>query len=208
MKIAIMGAQCTGKSTLIKEFISTWPMYKTPEITYRDLIKDENLKLNKESDERTQKVILNAVIDEVQQASLMDTDFVIFDRCVLDQIAYTLWLNDNGKVSDNYVMDAKYLVSQTLKLYDLIFYVPVRPEIKMVEKENRDTDPTFQKEIDNIMDAVVLSYEKGSTVFFPREDCPAIIRLEGPPDLRVPQIKLYLKENGKCYGVSDKSLIA
>ena len=205
MRIAIIGSQNSGKSHLIGEFLQKWPMYKTPEKTYRDIIKSRNIKINQEGDETSQKVILNALIDEVQQAK---GDFLIFDRCVVDNIAYTLWLNAHDKVSNSFVMDCKFLALQTLKLFDIIFYIPLRDEIKIEEKDNRDTDPEFRKEIDNIFRALVLSYEKGTGAFFPVEDCPAVITLEGPPDLRCEQIRLYLKDNGKFFTDEDGSLLS
>jgi hypothetical protein len=105
-------------------------------------------------------------------------------------------------------MDTKFLSHQTLKLFDLIFYIPLRPEIKLQEKETRDSDPKFREEIDNIFRALVTSYEKNTGAFFPLEDCPAIITLEGPPDLRCEQIQLYLKDNGLPFGEEDGSLLS
>jgi thymidylate kinase len=205
MKIAIIGSQGSGKSHLIKEFLEKWTMYKTPEKTYRDIIKSRNIKINQEGDEESQKAILNALIDEVQQAK---GDFLIFDRCVIDNMAYTLWLNAHDKVSNKFVMDTKFLTHQTLKLFDMIFYVPVRPEIELQEKETRDSDPKFREEIDNIFRALISSYEKGTGAFFPLEDCPAIITLEGPPDLRKDQISLYIKDNGMPFSEEDGSLLS
>jgi len=205
MRIAIIGSQNSGKSHLIGEFIQKWPMYKTPEKTYRNIIKSRNIKINQEGDEESQKVILNALIDEVQQAS---GDFLIFDRCVVDNIAYTLWLNAHDKASDKFVMDSKFLALQTLKMFDILFYIPLRDEIKIEEKDNRDTNPEFRKEIDNIFKALVLSYEKGTGAFFPTEDCPAVITLDGPPDIRCEQIRLYLKDNGKFFTDEDGSLLS
>ena len=43
MKIAFMGTQCNGKSTLIKEFIKRWPMYKEVKSSYRNLIKTDKM---------------------------------------------------------------------------------------------------------------------------------------------------------------------
>ena len=205
MKIAIVGSQSSGKSTLIKEFLEKWPMYKTPEKTYRDIIKSRDIKINEDGDEKSQKAILNALIDEVQQAK---GDYLIFDRCVVDNIAYTLWLNAHDKISDSFVVDSKFLALQTLKLFDIIFYVPVHKDIPISEREGRSTDPKFREEIDNIFRALVMSYENNTGAFFPLEDCPAVIPLEGPPDLRCEQIRLYLKENGHFFGEEDGSLLS
>jgi len=205
MRIAIIGAQGSGKSFLIQEFLQKWPMYKKSEKSYRDLIKERNITINQEGNEESQKIILNALIDEVQQTT---GDFLIFDRCVVDNIAYTLWLNAHDKVSDKFVVDCKFLALQTIKLFDIIFYLPLRKEITLQDKETRDSDPKFREEIDNIFKALVTSYEKGTGAFFPTEDCPAVLTLDGPPDLRCDQIRLYLKDNGKFFTDEDGSLLS
>lgn len=205
MRIAICGCQGSGKSHLIQEFLNRWPMYKKSEKSYRDLIKDRNISINQEGNEESQKIILNALIDEVQQTT---GDFLIFDRCVVDNIAYTLWLNAHDKASDKFVIDCKFLALQTIKLFDIIFYIPLRKEITLQDKETRDSDPKFREEIDNIFKALVTSYEKGTGAFFPVEDCPAVITLDGPPDLRCDQIRLYLKDNGKFFTDEDGSLLS
>jgi GTPase SAR1 family protein len=43
MKIAISGTANSGKTTLLKDFLNTWPNYVTPIKTYRDLLKERNL---------------------------------------------------------------------------------------------------------------------------------------------------------------------
>lgn len=211
MKIALIGAQNTGKSTLVENFIKQWPMYKRPEKSYRDLIKEKNIKLNKEGDKESQRAILNALVDEIQGACASeDSKHVIFDRCTVDNIAHTLWhyAKDNPEFSREFVIDSQSIAAMTLKYLDVIFYVPIRKEIPLVERDGRETDLAYREEIDNIFDALVESYESNTKAFFPTEDCPAIIRLEGPPDMWVPQMRLYIKENGDGYGEEDGSLLS
>ena len=45
MKIAVIGAQRSGKSTLIKEICRRWPMYARPATTYRDMVAEKGLPL-------------------------------------------------------------------------------------------------------------------------------------------------------------------
>jgi predicted ATPase len=209
VKIAIIGAQATGKTTLIEEFLKQWPMYKRPEKTYRDIIKEQNIQLNKQGTKDSQKAILNALVDEIQQASATEEKFIIFDRCPIDNIAYTLWhyAKDTPGFDSEFIIDSKTIAAISLKHIDVIFYLPIRKEIPISEKENREIDLTFREEIDNIYASLVNSYEKNTGAFFPLEDCPAVIRLEGPPDLRVPQMKLYIKDNGMPFGEEDGTLI-
>ncbi len=205
MKIAICGSQSCGKSTLIKAFKERWPMYKSPEITYRDIL-EKNPKINQEGDAETQKKILEALVEESKLAR--DDAFVIFDRCALDNLVYSLWLNAYEKVTDDFITNTKYTTLEALKEYDIIFYLPLRKEIPIVERENRDSDPVYREEVDNIFKAVIKTYENGDRSFFPVDRCPAVITLEGPPDLRIHQIALYIKESGKCFDESDGSLIS
>jgi thymidylate kinase len=183
-------------------------MYKRPEKTYRDIIAEKKIKLNQKGDEKSQRIILDALIDETQAVSATENEYVVFDRCVLDNIVYSLWLNAKEKVSDSFIMDCKFLAQETLKSIDIIFYLPLREEIKLEKRKGRDIDPVYRQEIDNIFRALVGAYERGDAAFFPRDNCPAIIALEGPPDLRLPQVKLYIKETGKPFGEEDGSLIA
>jgi hypothetical protein len=203
-----MGTQCNGKSTLIKGFIKKWPMYKEVKSTYRKLIKTGKITNNEDGTAESQMAILNAIIDDTQKAIAKGDEFLVFDRCVIDNIVYSLWLNEKGKVSDEFIMDSKRIAFESIKAFDIIFYLPLREEITIVPKKGRALDPVYRQEIDNIFRAVVGSYEKNLGIFFPKEDCPAIITLEGPADLRIEQIPLYLKPNGKFFDEEDGSLLA
>jgi hypothetical protein len=78
----------------------------------------------------------------------------------------------------------------------------------IIPKKGRDLDPVYREEIDNLFRAVVGTQEKSQGIFFPKEDCPAVITLEGPPDLRIEQIPMYIKPSGKFFDENDGSLLA
>jgi thymidylate kinase len=208
MKIAVMGCQNNGKSTLIKGFLKKWPMYKEVKSSYRNLLKTGKITGNQEGTEESQKAILNCIIDDTQKATAKGDDFLVFDRCVMDNIAYSLWLNEKGKVSDEFIMDTKRIAFEAIRVFDIIFYLPLREEIKIVPRKGRDIDPIYRQEIDNIFRAIVGTYEKSAGIFFPKEDCPAVITLEGPADLRIEQIPMYIKPSGKFFDEEDGSLLA
>jgi thymidylate kinase len=208
MKIAFMGTQCNGKSTLIKEFCKRWPMYKEVKSSYRKLTKTNKVQHNEDGTDESQKVILNAIIDDTQHAIAKGDEFLVFDRCVIDNIVYSLWLNEKGKVSDEFIMDTKRIAYEAVKVFDIIFYLPLREEITIVPRKGRALDPVYRQEIDNLFRAVVGTYEKSAGIFFPKEDCPAVITLEGPADLRIEQIPMYIKPSGKFFDEEDGSLLA
>lgn len=204
MKIAVCGTSCIGKTTYIRDFLKTWKNYKTPEKTYRDFI-DKNY-INKTGTEESQKAILNALVDQAIEYSKKDN--VIFDRCVLDNLVYTSWLYFNDKVTEKFLDESRIIVRETLKLYDILFFIPITKValVEISEKETRETDLKYREEIDNIFKSFVSSYHKSEGKIFPSEDCPAVIDIFGSPEERIKVTQLYLTEEGKPYG-EEQSLI-
>jgi hypothetical protein len=207
MKIAVIGTANIGKSTYIKDFLKRWPMYKLVDSEYRKLLKEKNLAHSKEGTEESQTTILNCLVDEIIKYS--KEDFVIFDRCVLDVLAYSTWLHLNGKVSEKFLDQQRILIRETLKLYDLLFFIPLTrvAPVKIEDNGIRETDPVYREEIDTIFKAFEESYHRGDGRVFPSDDCPAIIEIFGNPEERVKLTQLYITESGKCYG-EDESLIS
>lgn len=205
MRIAIMGAQCVGKTTLVNDFLKTWPMYKTPEKTYRDIIKDQNLQINQQGNQKCQRIIFDAMCDEV--LGVKKEDFVIFDRCIYDNIAYTLWLSnqENTDITSKFINTCIQIARQTAKLYDIIFYIPLSEHfpIPLSEKEQRSVDPKYREEIDNIIKAMVHTWREQKNSYFDARDCAPIIEIFGSPEERIAMISAYVNENGRMYGESD-----
>ena len=200
-----MGGACSGKTTLIQQFLKRWPQYTTSLKTYRDIIKEKNLSINKDGSKDNQSIILDSLIEEINLAK--DIKDIVFDRCVVDNIVYSLWLYNNNKVTDDFIVTSKYKIREAVSKYDIIFYVPRDKDIAIVEKENRETDIQYINEIDNIYNAVVSSYERGLDIFFPLENCPAVITLNTKPDTRCDMISLYLRADGSLYDEKDSDWI-
>lgn len=206
MKIAVVGTQCIGKSTFIKDFLKKWPMYSTPEKTYRDVVKEKNIPINKTGSEESQQVILDFLVD--QSMSCSKDENVIFDRCVLDNLAYSSWLHLNDKVSEKFLDKTRILVRESLKFFDIIFFLPLTKmsPVELVEDGVRDTDPVYREEIDNIFKVFVKSYQQGDGRIFPKGDSPPIIEIYGTPEQRVMLTSMYINEEGKPYS-EEQSLI-
>jgi len=210
MRICFSGAQNTGKSTVINDFLETWPMYEKATESYRDKAKNSpTLKLNQEGNKESQTIIRDALIDTAQ---LYDKDSkVLFDRCIFDNLAYSLWLNARGKVTDLFIEQQIPIIKNAMEFYDIIFFIPVLDAypVEIVESVDglRDLDPVFRKEIDHIMKAMLTDYHSQKRKFFPNEDCPCIIELFGSPEERIQMIKLYVAENGGMIG-EDENLLS
>jgi len=201
MRIAVSGTTCIGKSTFIDDFISNWQMYKLCEKPrYTDLVKEKNLQLNENGNEDSQRIILNSLIDQVMSSS--KTDNVIFDRSVLDNLVYTMWLNANEKVSDSFVKESIKLVRESLVFYDILFFLPITRQspVKFIEAEHRTTSHVYRLEIDNIFKALVHQYNKNDSTYFPFElkaGSPAIIEIFGTRKLRIELAKQYIGLDGQ-----------
>jgi len=211
MKIAVIGAQCVGKTTYIKSFIENWKMYtvcKTPR--YSDLVKEKNLKLNEDGNEESQRIILNSIIDQVMY-SPKDSN-TIFDRSVLDNLVYTMWLNANGKVSDDFVKETINLARESLTFYDVLFFLPITKysPIPFEPGPNRSTSAEYRDEIDHIFKALIHQYNTGNKTYFPfnhKDGCPAIIEIFGNIEERIELTKFYIQEDGNKYSEKDSLIL-
>jgi predicted ATPase len=207
MKIAVVGTSCIGKSTYIQDFLKNWPMYETPKTTYRDLIKEKNIPCNREGTEESQRMILDFLAEQATQYSKKDN--VIFDRCVLDNLAYSSWLHLKDKVSEKFLDESRILTRETLRLLDVIFFLPITNSspVTIVNDDLRDTDPQYREEVDNIFKVFQQSYHQEDGRIFPQGDAPPIIEIFGNQEQRIELTKLYITPEGKPYG-EEQSLIA
>lgn len=207
MKIAVVGSQNTGKTTYINDFLKKWTMYTRPTRSYRDLIKEKNLPRNEEGTEESQTLILNALVDQAIEYSKKDN--VILDRCVLDALAYSTWLCLNGKVTEKFLDQQRIIVRETLKLYDILFFIPLTKsaKVEIVDDGIRSINPVYREEIDNIFKVFQESYHRGDGRVFPKDDTPAIIEIFGNPQERIKLTEFYIKDDGKIYG-EDESLLS
>jgi len=207
MKIAVIGTQCIGKTTYVNDFLKKWPMYSKPEKSYRDVIKEKNLNKNENGDEESQKVILDCLVDQAIESS--KKDFVIMDRCVLDNLAYTAWLNADGKVSDEFFEKTRLIVKETLKFYDILFFLPITKfsNIKIEDDGLRSIDEAYRQEVDALFKVFQISYNKADGRVFPTEDSPAMIEIYGNPQERITLTEMYIQPNGTPYG-EENSLMS
>lgn len=202
MRIAFSGTANTGKTTLIKNFLAVWSQFLSPEKTYRDVIKEKNLSHSSATTTETQWEILNFMIDQLQ--SYDKKTKVVFDRCPLDNLAYTMWAYEKGieGFDKEFVEKCITLTKESMRHIDIIFLLKYDESIKIVEDELRDTDIAHIKEVDNIFAALYEQYYQNpeADVFFPKHDSPGIIVLPTNPQRRIDIIAEYLDPSGDVYG--------
>lgn len=204
MRIAFSGAACTGKTTTLNAFLQKWPQYKIPQPSYRSLITENNH--SKKTTKKLQLDILTFMIE--QQEKYTAHDKVVYDRCPIDNLVYTMWAYDKDKkgFTDKTVQESISLVTKGMRTLDIIFYM-TRDDMGAIEDNNkRETDPDYIQETDNIFRAIAKQYTEGKCAFFPPNDSPALIELKGTVEERISDIAMYVTEDGNMYG-EEQSLI-
>jgi len=202
MRIAFSGTGNSGKSTLLKSFLYTWNNYSTPEKTYRDVIQEKNLDHSSKTTTKTQKEILNFMVDELQ---LSDKDSKLaYDRCPLDNIVYSMWCHSKDKkgFTKKFVTTQINIMKESMRHLDVIFLCRFDEKQAIKDDGFRDTDKTFINEIDNIFYSLYRQYTEypEADIFFAQGDAPCIIELPNEAQERIDLIAEYVTPEGDMYG--------
>lgn len=202
MRIAISGPANSGKTTLIKEFINTWPKYVTPVESYRDVLAEKQLSHSLETTEETQSIILNYMIEQLKKYE--NKSHIIYDRCPLDVLVYTLVACEENKVSVEFTAEIIDKVRESLSLLDAIFVLPYNENIPIEDNGIRETDLEYIKYTDSVFQELIHNYQTAfdSSVFFPLQNCPGIISFES--DEYIKEIKYIINQNGDLYSQEDE----
>ena len=210
MRIAFSGTSNSGKTTLVKSFLYTWTNYTTPKKTYRDVIKEKNLKHSSNTTTETQSEILNFMIDQLQ---LNDKDDkIVYDRCPLDNIAYSMWCHDKNieGFTKKFVTKQIALMKESMRYLDIIFLCRFDESQAIQDDGFRDTDMGFIKEIDNIFNSLYNQYVQNpeANIFFPTGDTSCILPLPDQQQQRIDLISEYVTPDGEMYDDEDSILNA
>jgi len=173
-------------------------MYSTPMKSYRDILKEHNLEHSTKTNEETQLLILDSMM-KVQEG-FKSTDNIIFDRCTWDNLAYTLVANSYEQVSDEVTAASISFVKESMKDIDIIFWLEYDSDIKVLDNGTRDTNTDYIKEVDGVFKQLYEHYSNDleTDIFYPKEDCPAIIPVEGKTvDDRIFYISQFIDDTGR-----------
>lgn len=207
-KIGIIGTQCIGKSTLIEDMMLQWPQLSTPERTYRDLIKEKNLPINKNGTKESQGLILDFLVEEANKN--YGKKKMVFDRTPLDNLAYTFWLHDKGTsdIDEQFIDDSVIKVRNAISQYSILFYLPLieKNSVPLTPKDQREIDPIYRAEIDVLFDTFYRAWEARNTRLFNNNDTPPIIPVFGDPLERIKMMALYINDKCEFYGENDTLL--
>jgi hypothetical protein len=207
MRIAFSGAACTGKTTTIEAFLKKWNNYTLVNSNYRQFIK-KTKKHSKDNSKKNQEQILDIMLAETAQYTQHQN--VVFDRCPLDNIVYSLWCFDKRVkgFTDKFIEQSIQKVRESMRHLDIIFLCTRDMMPPIVSNGIRETDPVFVDEINNLFKSIQKQIQRGveKSPFFPAGDSPALIDIHGTTEERLALISLYVTPEGTAYG-EEQSLI-
>ncbi len=140
MRIAIVGAQNTGKSTFLSDLLKEFPGYTTPKETYRDLVVQKGLKINQETGNESQKAIRDFLWEQIEQNR---EENIFFDRSIIDNYIYTVLAYERGTASRELVDETHEMMLASFDLLDRLFFIPTAVSVRLSEDQLRDIDTKF-----------------------------------------------------------------
>jgi len=155
MKIAISGAQSTGKTTLLnsikKDFRRNGML---PKYTFFDeltrKIHQEGIKINEDGDDLTQLLTLNVHVNNIVYNNFVS------DRSIIDAVCYTHYLYSEDKVSEWVMNYATNVMKKIVFLYDRIYYLP--NELAIKDDGVRSSNKTFRDDIVELFEYYIEEY--------------------------------------------------
>lgn len=167
---AVIGSQNTGKSTFISDVIEKYQdnqvfePFVTDPIDYRKVIEEKHLTINREGNIESQRVIFdclsNQVISAIRNPNIKN---VIFDRCPLDSLVYTMYLYDmqKGGVTKDHIDQMISEMKRFIRLYDAVIYIPLEKcnNVKVVDDKFRDTDIEYRCYVDRLFKNAISTLE-------------------------------------------------
>jgi predicted ATPase len=142
MRIAVSGTHCTGKSTLIDEFLRAHKDFAPEPEPYMVLVEDFSEEFSDEPrvDDFFRQLEFNA--NRLRQHARGES--VIYERCPLDFLAYIDALNSES------VEAAVDPVAEAIQFLELIVYVPLDDSIEVPDEEY----PKLRKAVDRRLSAI------------------------------------------------------
>lgn len=176
MRIAVSGTHCTGKSTLIEEFLRLHPEFVHEPEPYAVLVEDfgEEFSANPCADDFLRQ--LEFQVEMLQQYSKGAK--VICERSPIDFLAYVLALRDLGRepVANLFVERLFQLVSNSIRNLDLIIFLPLDGAHGIEDPDEEDL--RLRETVDERLSSIFRADEFG---IFGAGDALRIIEAQGTP---------------------------
>lgn len=164
MFIALSGAQCVGKTSLLNRLKEMdedkgWCFDYKKEVV-RKIVKEFKISVNDDGDNMTQFLIMYS---HYKIASESEYRYIVTDRCALDCHAYSTYLYRHGKISKFAYDESSDMLKNLKDKYNVIFYIA--PEFDIVDDGFRSLDLKFQTDIHNIFLEIIKEYDLTNIVY-------------------------------------------
>ncbi len=186
MRIAISGAHFMGKTTLIEDFIEKHPNYKYEIEPYYKLQDEEKMELSLEPSLGSLLKQLDYSIDQLNDHASERS--IIFDRCPIDFIAYSMCVldQDAADVNDSEIFEIFPEIKDALNNLDLIVFLPLTKEHPI---EHTEENPAYRKLADKFFKEI---YRDDICDVFPSYIHPKIVEIWGDRMTRIKKLESYL----------------
>ena len=151
MRIAVSGSHCTGKSTLIDEFLLAHPDFIHEPEPYTVLVEELGEEFAAEPCVEDFLRQLEFNVERLKQHHRGTR--VIYERCPIDFLAYIECLTQND-------LDLVSRISAAIQHLDLIVYLPIDNSIEVDE----DEFPKLRKAVDRRLSVIYREDEFGVSV--------------------------------------------
>jgi len=144
MIVSFTGAQSTGKTTLLNHLVDKNPYVTFVEEVTRRVKRLYDVPINEDGGDVTQFMIM---ADHLQNLFSKDKeDVTVFDRCAVDGVVYTRWLQLQGMVSDEVYQACCKVYDIVIDQYDVIFYTDPT-DVELIDDGERSIDVGFRNDI-------------------------------------------------------------
>lgn len=143
MKIALIGTQSTGKSSILAGLNERFQKYVSQSLTRKMINENPGLPCNKDGDKWTQWKFFNLYYE------LFDEKIkLISDRSMIDVIAYTKWLCDHNKINKLEYYKMMDMFAGFTRRDPLTQYIYIPITFNIVGDGVRDEDEVYRRELD------------------------------------------------------------
>ena len=155
--VGVIGTQNTGKSTFIKDILEKFkgtPMeFKTVGCDYRKKIEERGLRINREGNLESQRIIFETLVEQLDIIDKMPDGCYLTDRSPIDAYAYTRYLkahNPSLGITEDDLQNMFNKLCCEIGRYDKIVFLDLDKcgNVVVVDDKFRDTNLEYRQEID------------------------------------------------------------
>lgn len=168
--VGVIGTQNTGKSTFIKDilekFKGTAMEFQTVGCDYRKKIEERGLKINREGNLESQKIIFDTLVEQLDIIDKMPDGCYLTDRSPIDAYVYTRYLkahNPGLGITEDDLQNMFNKLCCEIGRYDKIVFLDLDKcgNVVVVDDKFRDTNLEYRQEIDRLFKDTLLKLVLG-----------------------------------------------